>query len=346
MGEPFDPYHAWLNIAPSKRPPSPWDLLGLDQGDTDPDRIGEAAAARYEKIRSLTLGPQRDHAIRLLDEISEALVFLTEAEPEGPGGATNPPPLPEPTEEAPPPTTGKDASVSASESATDDALARYYAWVTGSPNRPPSPHEILDIDPGETRFDRIRQAAAARRERVGRLTLGPQREYALRLLKDISKATAVLTHSGPARDAKSQDATAPPTHGAAREQPADAVVLPASPDEYVQWLIGRGLARLDDGITSLGKRLGPKVPRLLDHLGISAVAVTRHSERLGARATASTPRVLYAIGWMFVASIRGTDRVLAFMAGEGNDIIHNFFRFIAVALLIALAWGIAQSLGQ
>ena len=108
MDDAFDPYEAWLGIPASKRPPTPWDLLGLDEGETDPDRIGQAAAARYEEIRSLALGPQGEHAQRLLDEISEALVFLSEVAPEDIAKIKLPPPLPITTEKveqplAPPP---------------------------------------------------------------------------------------------------------------------------------------------------------------------------------------------------------------------------------------------------
>ncbi|NQT16453.1 MAG: hypothetical protein HQ582_27085 [Planctomycetes bacterium] len=82
MSEAFDPYHAWLAIPPSRRPPSPYDLLGIREGETDLARIREAAAARYARIRTFTLGPKREHALKLQNEVSEALVFLTKDVPE------------------------------------------------------------------------------------------------------------------------------------------------------------------------------------------------------------------------------------------------------------------------
>lgn len=95
MSEAFDPYHAWLGIPPSKRPPTAHDLLGLEEGDTDLDRIQKAAAARYDQIRVFTLGPRREHAVRLQNEVSEALVVLLKDVPEELGEASHPPPLPD-----------------------------------------------------------------------------------------------------------------------------------------------------------------------------------------------------------------------------------------------------------
>lgn len=82
MSEAFDPYHAWLEIPPSRRPPSPYDLLGIQEGETDLARIREAAASRYARIRTFTLGPKREHALKLQNEVSEALVSLTKDVPE------------------------------------------------------------------------------------------------------------------------------------------------------------------------------------------------------------------------------------------------------------------------
>ena len=71
--------HGNRDKAPGKRPPSAYDLIGIEEGETDPERIQDAAAERIEEIRKLTLGPQREHASALLTEIAQALVSLLQA---------------------------------------------------------------------------------------------------------------------------------------------------------------------------------------------------------------------------------------------------------------------------
>ncbi|NQT16435.1 MAG: SUMF1/EgtB/PvdO family nonheme iron enzyme [Planctomycetes bacterium] len=93
MPDRFDPYYEWLEIPPSKRPPSDRDLVGVEEGETDLGRIREAAAARIEQIRKLTLSPQREHALRLLNEVSEALVSLRKAGEADAAEIKGPPPL-------------------------------------------------------------------------------------------------------------------------------------------------------------------------------------------------------------------------------------------------------------
>lgn len=40
----FDPYQEWLGIPPHRRPPTHYDLLGLSEGETDTERIRDAAS--------------------------------------------------------------------------------------------------------------------------------------------------------------------------------------------------------------------------------------------------------------------------------------------------------------
>ena len=47
MADAFDPYQSWLEIPPSKRPPSDCDLVGVEEGETDADRIREATPAKH-----------------------------------------------------------------------------------------------------------------------------------------------------------------------------------------------------------------------------------------------------------------------------------------------------------
>jgi len=94
MSKAFDPYQAWLGIPPSRRPPSPYEILGVAEGETEYERIREATAERYDQVRTLVLGPQREHALRLLDDISQAFVSLTEDGPKDAAKTRPPPPLP------------------------------------------------------------------------------------------------------------------------------------------------------------------------------------------------------------------------------------------------------------
>ncbi|NQT15869.1 MAG: hypothetical protein HQ582_24145 [Planctomycetes bacterium] len=78
----FDPYGQWLNVPPDRRPPTYYDLLGLSAGETDEQRVHEAAQDRYDHVRKYTLGPaspQREQAFHVLVELSEALHCLTDA---------------------------------------------------------------------------------------------------------------------------------------------------------------------------------------------------------------------------------------------------------------------------
>jgi len=74
----FDPYQQWLNIPPSRRPASYYDLLGLSADVTDNSQIEEAAARRYAHVRNYALGPQSDQAQRILAELSQAVICLTD----------------------------------------------------------------------------------------------------------------------------------------------------------------------------------------------------------------------------------------------------------------------------
>ena len=225
MPDTFDPYYEWLEIPPTERPPSAYDLVGVEEGETDLNRIQDVAAERIEEVRKLTLGPQREHAFRLLNEVSEALASLLKAGAEDAAEIKKPPP--EPTRQVDQPMEDAVSSSSASGPATDDGLDPYYTWIGIPPaKRLPSPHDILEIDEGETNSYRIRQAAAARRERVGRLILGPQREYAIRLLKDISEALEVLTKVD-AED--TADIKKPPSPVGFGSQPAQPARPPSEP---------------------------------------------------------------------------------------------------------------------
>jgi hypothetical protein len=74
----FDPYEAWLDIPSDRRPPTYYDLLAVPEDETDPQRIESAAAARMEPVRARALGEYGACANELLNEISLALICLTD----------------------------------------------------------------------------------------------------------------------------------------------------------------------------------------------------------------------------------------------------------------------------
>ena len=83
---PFDPYQQWLQIPPQRQPPTSYALLGLPEGEADPERIHQSASERYEHVRKYILGPHREQAQRILTELSRAVSELTG----GPGQPMDP----------------------------------------------------------------------------------------------------------------------------------------------------------------------------------------------------------------------------------------------------------------
>lgn len=74
----FDPYREWLQIAGTRRPPTHYELLGLPAFESDGDRVRQAALDRTVLVRRFQTGRHSDVAIRLLGELSQALVCLTD----------------------------------------------------------------------------------------------------------------------------------------------------------------------------------------------------------------------------------------------------------------------------
>jgi hypothetical protein len=72
----FDPYHKWLGIPKHLRPPTYYQLLGLSQGESDPEVIEEAAVRQSTHLRSYQIGPQAELCTRLLNEIGRAQQVL------------------------------------------------------------------------------------------------------------------------------------------------------------------------------------------------------------------------------------------------------------------------------
>lgn len=74
----FDAYQQWLGIPPDRRPPNHYELLGLDLGDDDADRIRAASLQRSVTVRRYCLGQHGAEATRLLGEIAAAFACLSD----------------------------------------------------------------------------------------------------------------------------------------------------------------------------------------------------------------------------------------------------------------------------
>jgi WD domain, G-beta repeat len=68
----FDPYHKWLGIKAGQRPPTHYQLLGIEHDEQDPEVIEEAAVRQTTHLRAYQIGAHADDCTRLLNEISQA----------------------------------------------------------------------------------------------------------------------------------------------------------------------------------------------------------------------------------------------------------------------------------
>lgn len=72
----FDPYHRWLGISRANRPPTHYQLLGLEPGEADADVIEEAAVRQTTYLRSYQVGAHAAECTRILNEIAQARLVL------------------------------------------------------------------------------------------------------------------------------------------------------------------------------------------------------------------------------------------------------------------------------
>jgi WD40 repeat protein len=68
----FDPYHKWLAIPKTQRPPTLYQLLGLAPGESDAEVIEEAVIRQTTHVRAYQVGPHAAVCTRVLNEISKA----------------------------------------------------------------------------------------------------------------------------------------------------------------------------------------------------------------------------------------------------------------------------------
>lgn len=72
----FDPYHRWLGIPRSERPPTYYQLLGVSPEETDPEVIEEAALRQTSHVRTYQTGPYAEMCKTILAEIGKARATL------------------------------------------------------------------------------------------------------------------------------------------------------------------------------------------------------------------------------------------------------------------------------
>ena len=68
----FDPYHKWLGIRDSQRPPNHYRLLGLELFEDDRDVISMAADRQMSHVKTFQTGPNGEVSQRLLSELADA----------------------------------------------------------------------------------------------------------------------------------------------------------------------------------------------------------------------------------------------------------------------------------
>lgn len=72
----FDPYYKWLGIPVEQRPPTLYQLVGVQMFEKDFDVITNACDQRMTHLRTFSTSQHRDLAEQLLNEVSAARVML------------------------------------------------------------------------------------------------------------------------------------------------------------------------------------------------------------------------------------------------------------------------------
>lgn len=73
-------YHKWLGIPPDEQPPDHYRLLGIQQFESDPDVISNAADQRMVFLRQFQNGENAEVATKLLNEVAAARLALLNPE--------------------------------------------------------------------------------------------------------------------------------------------------------------------------------------------------------------------------------------------------------------------------
>ena len=75
---PFDPYESWLGIPQNRRPPTLYQLLGLDLFESDPAAIERAARRQISTVRRYQIGPHSEPSQQILSELARAHLILSD----------------------------------------------------------------------------------------------------------------------------------------------------------------------------------------------------------------------------------------------------------------------------
>ena len=73
-----DAYQEWLGIPADRRPPTYYDLLGLNAFESDPETIERAALRRMAKVREQQIGPNSELSQEILAELARARLILSD----------------------------------------------------------------------------------------------------------------------------------------------------------------------------------------------------------------------------------------------------------------------------
>ena len=76
MSKPFNPYREWLSIPDHQQPPTHYRLLGVENFESDPTVIANAADRAMLFVRTFQTGQHSAESQQLLNEISAARVYL------------------------------------------------------------------------------------------------------------------------------------------------------------------------------------------------------------------------------------------------------------------------------
>ncbi|MCA9200927.1 MAG: hypothetical protein KDA87_25485, partial [Planctomycetales bacterium] len=135
MDPSFDPYLNWLGIRTPNRPPNHYQLLGIQQFESDPDVIETAADRQMAHVRTFQNGPHADASQQILNELAAAKVCLLHAQRKAQYDATLSPTASSP----PPPRPAENQSNSEDPGAihldTDEPIVRLNAPRRGNRNR-------------------------------------------------------------------------------------------------------------------------------------------------------------------------------------------------------------------
>lgn len=77
--EQFNPYHKWLGVSRTETTPKPYQLLGVESNEDDPEVIRAAAIRQSTYVRHFQSGQHAQIAARVLEEIEQAKLSLLDS---------------------------------------------------------------------------------------------------------------------------------------------------------------------------------------------------------------------------------------------------------------------------